>query len=540
MTAIIAVYNGAALIRRAIDSVLAQTRAVDETIVVDDGSTDSTRDVVSSYGDRVRYIYQPNGGVAAARNTGVRSATTEWVAFLDHDDEWLPHKIERQLQLLTANPQAAMCYSAFWCHGLHGTQRLEHLPKETLHPTIRFRNPFPPSVALFRRSQVLAIGGFDDHLKGAEDWDFHARFLAVNQAIDSPEPLVNYYEVQTSASRNYRAMLSYSLSIIDKTLLLGQSGMSRYLWRRRVKSALYYRAAISARESRDPAGKFLLQSFAHWPLPGLTPERFKTLLAQLRDITSTNVVNVFVLAYLRRFPLERGKWRLLKAAARFLVADIGKDVFARVHGPELKSLVFGSGEQKEIERFLSLVCSGMVVFDVGANIGIYSLLSARSVGSAGCIHAFEPTPFVANRLRDNVRLNKFQNIIVNQVALSDQVGATEFYVHEEDDRSSLGAVSTKTITVQTITLDEYVQRARIPHIDLMKIDVEGAEVKVLRGAQALLSRRDAPAMMLEFNPSALALMGTSDNELAALLSGYGYKLEVIAQHDGYQNVIAIK
>src|ERR1051326_9104660 len=94
ITAIIAVYNGAELIQRSIDSVLAQTRPADELIVVDDGSTDRTGEIVQSYGSRVRYIRQNNSGVSTARNRAAKEAKSEWIAFLDHDDEWLPQKLE--------------------------------------------------------------------------------------------------------------------------------------------------------------------------------------------------------------------------------------------------------------------------------------------------------------------------------------------------------------------------------------------------------------------------------------------------------------
>jgi glycosyltransferase involved in cell wall biosynthesis len=284
VTAIIAVYNGADLIGRAIDSVLAQTRPVDELIVIDDGSTDSTREVVSAYGNRVRYIYQPNGGVAAARNNGTGSATSEWVAFLDHDDEWLPSKIEKQLTLVANAPKnVALCYTAHLFHGLDGTRRVIYRPLEKLWPAIRLRNPFPPSVAMVRKKEVLSLGGFDEKLKGAscEDWDFFVRFLSAYEAVGISDPLVNYYEAPTSCSRNYRMMLPNTLSIIDKSLLTGLSGVSKALWRRRIKSVLYYRAAISASESGDPAGEFLLESLVQWPLPDLAPKRFKTVFAQL-------------------------------------------------------------------------------------------------------------------------------------------------------------------------------------------------------------------------------------------------------------------
>src|SRR5215213_6400356 len=114
VAAIIPVYNGASQIQRSIESVLAQTRQVDEVIVIDDGSTDQTADVVRSYGDRVRLLQQKNAGVAAARNHGMREARSQWIAFLDHDDAWLPEKIEEQLGALEAKPEARVCYSGYW------------------------------------------------------------------------------------------------------------------------------------------------------------------------------------------------------------------------------------------------------------------------------------------------------------------------------------------------------------------------------------------------------------------------------------------
>ena len=283
VSAIIAVYNGADQIRRAIDSVLAQSRPVDELIVIDDGSTDATPEVVASYGDRVQYIRQKNGGVAAARNNGIRTATSEWVALLDHDDEWLPQKIERQLELVQVNSKAALCYSAYWSHWLGGESKIVYRPVDQLWPASRLANPFPPSVVMFRRKELLDLGGFDDQLKGAscEDWDLAVRFLQKHQAVCVSEPLANYYEIPTSNSRNYRVMLPNTLSIVDKSLLLGLKGLSKAVWRRRIKSVLYYRAAISARDLGDSALGLLLSSLIQWPLPDLEPQRLKTVIAEL-------------------------------------------------------------------------------------------------------------------------------------------------------------------------------------------------------------------------------------------------------------------
>ena len=109
ISVVIPAYNSEKWISRAIKSVLNQTVSVSEIIVVDDGSTDSTAEVVRKYEKNVRYIYQDNSGPSVARNRGINEAKCEWIAFLDSDDEWLSHKIECQTQILEENK------NLYWC-----------------------------------------------------------------------------------------------------------------------------------------------------------------------------------------------------------------------------------------------------------------------------------------------------------------------------------------------------------------------------------------------------------------------------------------
>jgi hypothetical protein len=101
-------YNVEAFVRRAIDSVLAQTYADFRIYAVDDGSTDATVQILRSYGDRCRVVSQPHAGAAAARNRGIRMSSAPFVAFLDADDEWLPQKLERQISLLKRDPDLGL------------------------------------------------------------------------------------------------------------------------------------------------------------------------------------------------------------------------------------------------------------------------------------------------------------------------------------------------------------------------------------------------------------------------------------------------
>ena len=167
---------------RAIDSALAQTRRVDEIVVVDDGSTDGTEAVLRErYGDRIRYVHQANAGVSAARNHGMAIAQGRYFALLDSDDEWLPEKTARQVEWMQAHPDFGMV--------LCDVERVdgEHRPvdimrrRDVIHEDgwiLRWiiHNPsLVPASALLQREVVADVGGFDVTLRTAEDIEFHLR-----------------------------------------------------------------------------------------------------------------------------------------------------------------------------------------------------------------------------------------------------------------------------------------------------------------------------------------------------------------------------
>ena len=103
VSVVIPAHNAQDHLARAINSILAQTTPPDEIIVVDDGSTDKTKEVAQSFGESIHYIYQPNAGPSGARNTGIKAATSKWIAFLDADDEWLKDKLQLQIDTLKRN-----------------------------------------------------------------------------------------------------------------------------------------------------------------------------------------------------------------------------------------------------------------------------------------------------------------------------------------------------------------------------------------------------------------------------------------------------
>ncbi len=167
---------------RAIDSALAQTHRIDEIIVVDDGSDDGTGALLDErYGDRIRYVWQANAGVSAARNHGLRLARGRYLALLDSDDVWLPEKTALQVALLRAHPDFGMVLCDVECVDPAGrTIEIVHR-REVFRedgPALRWAIHSPalaPASAILRREVYEDVGGFDESLRTAEDIDFHLR-----------------------------------------------------------------------------------------------------------------------------------------------------------------------------------------------------------------------------------------------------------------------------------------------------------------------------------------------------------------------------
>lgn len=175
---IIPTFNRAAFLREAIDSVLAQTEKDFELIVVDDGSTDATRDVVESYGERVRYFFQPNAGASAARNCGIKNARGQFIAFLDSDDLWQPKKLSRQIAWMKAHPEIMLCYTdEIWIRrGVRVNQKKIHAKTGGwIYPLCLPRCIISPSSVLMRRELFEAVGVFDEQLPICEDYDLWLR-----------------------------------------------------------------------------------------------------------------------------------------------------------------------------------------------------------------------------------------------------------------------------------------------------------------------------------------------------------------------------
>lgn len=177
----------------------------------------------------------------------------------------------------------------------------------------------------------------------------------------------------------------------------------------------------------------------------------------------------------------------------------------------------------EVQVFVSLLRPGMVVVDVGANIGMYSMLSAQAVRPSGRVFAFEPVPEVYRSLTDNLAISDITNVVPNCLALSDVSGTARFYLGRNDSMGSLyRAQTTTSIEVPTETLDGFLERCGVTKVDAVKLDAEGAEMHIVRGMHRLLGRPDRPILFVEHNFGALHAAGSSAEELFTAILRYGY------------------
>lgn len=216
----------------AVDSVLRQTLADLELLVVDDGSTDGTMAALDGLDDpRLRRLANPaNLGAAAARNTGLRAARADWVAFQDSDDEWLPQKLARQMARLAeaADPAVVGCYSGMAILNTAGPaggarSTMRYLPKPgqgkregDLVQELLVDNFISTQMLMARRSTLLDIGGFDEALPALEDWDCAIRLAQRGPILCVDEPLVLQTFSDNSLTHSRPKWLRARLRILDK------------------------------------------------------------------------------------------------------------------------------------------------------------------------------------------------------------------------------------------------------------------------------------------------------------------------------------
>jgi glycosyltransferase involved in cell wall biosynthesis len=216
---IIPTFNHARFLGEAIESVRAQTRPADEIIVVDDGSTDNAEVVVAQFPD-VRLIRTENRGPSAARNTGLWNCKADYVIFLDADDRLLPTALEAGLVCAAAHPDCAFFYGGLHRVSEDGTLLSSHIYKplngDAYLEFLRRNQVSGIMSVLFRRDCLLAVNGFDETLRRAEDYDSYLRIARKYRIVTYPDFVAEYRKHSYNASNDHLAQLKATLLVLGR------------------------------------------------------------------------------------------------------------------------------------------------------------------------------------------------------------------------------------------------------------------------------------------------------------------------------------
>jgi glycosyltransferase involved in cell wall biosynthesis len=286
VSAVIPVYNGARYVRAAIDSALAQTLPDLEIVVVDDGSTDATPEILAGYGPRIRVHRQPNGGVAAARNAGVRAARGEYVAFLDADDVWLPEKLARQLPAFDED-DVALVYSGMTVvdADLRPLRVVEPPPPDAvLHNTLCVEPVNVPltMTGVVRRAAFDELGGFDARLSTSADADFVCRLALRHRVARVAEPLALYRQHGSQMHLSVAAM-ERDMALVHAKFFADPAAAPYRALRRRAAASVYYTLALGYLRQRRLGSALRCAALAIWSsVPRVAALAIRSLRQRMR------------------------------------------------------------------------------------------------------------------------------------------------------------------------------------------------------------------------------------------------------------------
>ena len=192
----------------------------------------------------------------------------------------------------------------------------------------------------------------------------------------------------------------------------------------------------------------------------------------------------------------------------------------------LRLSINGVYEPFETDLIKTKINKGDTVLDIGANIGYYTLIFARSVGNTGKVYAFEPDPENFALLKRNVEINGYDNVVLEQNAVYNKSGKIELFLNENnksDHRVYRTMSSQPSIIIDAVTLDDYFYGYK-GRLDLIKIDIQGAEMTALQGMSSILKQNRDVVYISEFFPAAMNSFGNDPEEYLGILNQYGFTL----------------
>lgn len=324
ISVIIPAYNAESTILKTIESVQQQSFLDFELIIINDGSTDRTLELIDIQDSRIKIFCYENGGVSVARNRGTSHATGDFITFLDADDLWTPDKLELQIAALLKHPEAGVAYS--W------TCFLDEQGKSlyTANPVLFEGNVYAKlllwnflysgSNPLIRRQALESVGGFDSTLTHGEDWEFYLRLAANWSFVVVPKPQVLYRQTSSSASSKIEVMEKEVLRAIEKAFLTAPLEL-QYLKNQSRANFYQFLAHLYLKRTPNMFGakqaEEKLQTAVHLYLRTLLDRKTQVLLVKLLLI---RLLSPEIASYLLQYISKIRSIRIKTSGENFLIS----------------------------------------------------------------------------------------------------------------------------------------------------------------------------------------------------------------------------
>jgi FkbM family methyltransferase len=543
-----------------------------EVILVDNNSTDGTYEQVCERFPEVIALRNPgNLGFARACNRGAQGARGDLFLFLNSDTEPLEDTFARLLGWMKAHPKTAVVgpeligsgqnllqMSWSWYPLLGGEFLHRYFAPQNIGPSklkqslIRYLQRKPRTVPficgaclMIRRDVFESLNGFDENFElYFEDADLCWRCAEAGWNVDfvPDSKIVHHIGKSTKGTWNMSSLIyqqshityyrkhapGWSVFFLKCYLLLKWLRIwlnSRMEQKDRSRARTYCRSYLRV---IFESMRFALDSkMAPWTSKGsrgkvpLTWNRWIQILSRVA-LTRRGLFKNFLLPHFEIHEALFGHYRFHM--------DLSLGWLQKIYF--LKPDVYEWETQEALRRW---VRPGMTVLDIGAHIGYMTLLLADLVGPQGRVYAFEPASRIFSLLKTNVESNHLTQVRLFQMALLDRATTVPLYINPVNDgNNSLGSMKDNPDfvgvnpedhqeKVSTDTLDHFLQSRGIRHVDLIKIDVEGAEPLVFGGARELLSRPDAPPIICEVGDINQPYFGQREEDLRKLLYSLGYR-----------------
>jgi len=277
-------YNRATSLPRALESIFDQTFKNWEIIIIDDGSTDTTQEILKKFQEQNKNVicikHDKNKGVTAARNTGLHEAKGDYIAFLDSDDVWLPQKLEKQLEVFNRSPDIGLVYTgALFINEKGGEQRIKNATVEgyIYEQEIAFNPIGSPSRVMVKREVFEKVGMFDENFSVLEDWEMWIRITKTYPVRSINEPLIHYFESADSMSINTEKLISGYKNLWNKIDLVSLSASIQAEHYLRLGHRLCYYGATQ--EGRSYI----------WKAVKIQPTRFKIIFIWMLSALPENI-----------------------------------------------------------------------------------------------------------------------------------------------------------------------------------------------------------------------------------------------------------